>query len=193
MDTNDPEILKAVRSKNLFQIEFIDRACQKSASRERFIGFIMKEPKAPGGVKFTISEFNVNYRFSTEVDSKGNMKPIPSNRDIDVHFIVPVYELDDHLKTFLHKIKKGSKVSFIITIDQGDANLYKLGLEMHTLMGWVGSDAYQIFSWVGEPHKSPVQFPRFLKFSTMPPVSSKDNSGSHMCCAKAGFTHYNYN
>ena len=162
MNTNDTKFLRAVHSRNLFQIELIDRPSDNPLLREQFIAFIINDPKVIGGVKFAISPVNVMYRYTIG-------SPTPLYKLIAVHFNVQVTAVDDHLKTFLHKIRKGSKVVFIVTINQSDEKINKLGLENHLLTGRIGSETYLINSWVGKPEqRSPVQYPRTLIQASMP-------------------------
>jgi len=186
MNTNDPNILQAVRSKNLFQIEFIDMPGNTPIIREQFIAFIMKDKKFTGGVKFAISPFKVNYRYPIETDSNGTVIPFPLYNLVGVHFIVPVNVYEDHLNTFLHKIRKGCNVTFTVSVNQEDDRIFKLGLEKHLLTARIGSDTYLIASWVGKPENAPVQYPRSGNNEQVSP----DFSESCSCDASIDFSSF---
>ena len=191
METNNLELLRSIRSKKLFQIEFIDVVGSKPDTREQFIAFVLKDTKVQGGVRFAITKFNVNYRYTTKTESDGNVTPIPLYRLVDVHFIVPVNPWDDHLKTFLHKIRKGSKVAFTVTINQSDGNINYLGLEKHMLTAKIGSEVYLIFSWVGKPNQnSPVQYPRRSSNSDQLIWDSQSIADDNICCLEEVFSGY---
>ncbi len=194
MDTNDFATRRALRNKKLFQIEFIDVVDQPSAAREQFIALEIHDPKTPGGVKFIMIPYNVSYRFETGVDSNGNPNPLPPYRLVKSHFIVPVTDRDFHLKTFLSKIKRGSKVYFTVWINETDEMINRLGLEKHMLTGRIGNSVYLLASWVGKPdHKAPVQYPRMSQSITQP--NNDPLMGEKDCrnCVRGEFTKYNKN
>lgn len=194
METNNFDLLRAIRSKKLFQIEFIDVIGSTPDTREQFIGFVLKDPKAQGGVRFSITTFDVNYRFTTETDSDGNVTPLPLYSLVEVHFIVPVNPLDDHLKTFLHKIRKGSKVTYTVTINQSDDYLNNLGFEKHLLTARIGSESYLIASWVGKPDKTcPVKYPRTSSSTDQLIGDSMSIAEGTLCNLEEVFSGYSLN
>lgn len=192
MNTHDPNILRAIRSKDLFQIEFIDRIDQNPDTRDQFIAFILNDSKAKGGVRFALTTFKVNYRYTLVVDANGVVCPPPSYNLISVHFNIQVTEFDSHLKTFLSKIRKGSEVVFTVTINQSDENINSFGLEKHLLTGMIGSDSYLIATWIGKPNRAPVRYPK-TSLPSRQPNNPSGNSDVYKNCAVANFADYSTN
>jgi len=157
MNTNDPNVLKALRSKHLLQFEIFDSPSQTDNPKERnkIIVFILRDRKAAGGVSFVVSPVNIRYNDRTDCKAEG-LRYVPMCLEsLDVHFIVKVLIRDNYMWTFLKKIKKDSEVFFTITVNMQDWVMKESGLINHQLMATINYDSYLLASWVGKWNQNP--------------------------------------